>query len=149
VRVHGYRDATSGLARPGRHGAGEARKLKEVISRWGPLAALPRQSTDIPTHWILSCAEGFGDADMVRGVAEYKTRVAREFNALQEKDVIGDGIKMTVKMHMLSVVSHFVVPLPVREKWDLSCAKNMRLALKALPFLGAPAKGIQSQFSLM
>lgn len=124
-------------------------KLKEVISRWGPLAALLKQSTDIPTHWILSCAEGFGDADMVRGVAEYKTRVAREFNALQEKDVIGDGIKMTVKMHMLSVVSHFVVPLPVREKWDLSCAKNMRLALKALPFLGAPAKGIQSEFSLM
>lgn len=123
--------------------------LKRVMSRWGSLAALPKLSTDTPAHWILSCAEGFGDADMVRGVAEYKTRVAREFNSLQEKDVIGDGIKMTVKMHMLSVVSHFVVPLPVREKWDLSCAKNMRLALKALPFLGAPVKGVQSQFSLV
>jgi hypothetical protein len=123
--------------------------LKKLMSRWGTVGALAKQSTDTPTHWILSCAEGFGDADMVRGVAEYKTRVAREFNALQEKDFIGDGIRMTVKMHMLSVVSHFTVPLPVREKWDLSCAKNMRLALKALPFLGAPVKGIQSQFSLV
>ena len=124
-------------------------KLKEVMSRWGPLTALPKQSTDVPTHWILSCAEGFGDADMMRGVAEYKTRLAREFNALQDKDPTGDGIKMTVKMHMLSVVSHFVTPLPVREKWDLSCAKNMRLALKALPFGGGPVAGIQSQFFLM
>ena len=58
---------------------------------------------------------------------------------------------MTVRMHMLSVVSHFVVPLPVREKWNLSCAKNMRLALKALPFGGGPGetKRICSQFSLV
>jgi hypothetical protein len=123
-------------------------KLKELMSPWGPLGALAKQSIDTPAQWILSCAEGFGDADMLRGVAEYKTRLAREFNALQDKDPIGDGIKMTVKMHMLSVVSHFVVPLPVREKWDLSCAKNMRLALKALPFGGAP-RGIKSQFSLI
>jgi hypothetical protein len=125
-------------------------KLKEMMSRWGPLSPLTKQSTDTPSHWILSCAEGFGDADMVRGMAEYKTRLSREFNALQSKDPIGDGIKMTVSMHMLSVVSHFTVPLPVREKWDLTCAKNMRLALKALPFgVETVGGGIQSQFSLV
>ena len=36
---------------------------------------------------------------------------------------------MHVKQHMLSVVTHFHVPLQVREKWDLSCARNMLLAL--------------------
>ena len=124
-------------------------KLKELMSRWGPLTPLAKQSIDVPENWILSCAEGFNDADLVRGIAEYKTRLAREFNALQDKDPFGDEIKMTVNMHMLSVVSHFIVPLPVREKWDLSCAKNMRLALKALPFGAEPVKGMQSQFSLM
>ena len=127
-------------------------KIKQLMSRWGVLGALAKQSSDVSTHWILSCAEGFGDADMLRGVAEYKTRLAREFNSLQDKDYThhtGDGIKMTVKMHMLSVVSHFTVPLPVREKWDLSCARNMRLALKALPFGREPEKGVESQFSLV
>lgn len=124
-------------------------KLKQVISRWGPVPALARQSVNPLTHWILSSAEGFDDADMLRGVAEYKTRLAREFNALQDKDPLGDGIKLSVQMQMLSVVCRFTVPLPVREKWDLSCAKNMRLALKAMPFGGSSAVGIQSQFSLM
>jgi hypothetical protein len=124
-------------------------QLKKLMSRWGPINPLSKQSTDIPSHWILSCAEGFGDADMMRGVAEYKTRLAREFNALQSKDPIGDGIKMTIGMHMLSVVSHFIVPLPVREKWDLSCAKNMKLALKALPFGCEQVAEISSQFSLL
>lgn len=129
--------------------------LKKLMSTWGPVGALPKQSLDTPSQWILSCAEGFDDADILRGVAEYKTRLAREFNALQDKDPISDGIKMHVKMHMLSVVAHFVVPLPVREKWDLSCARNMRLALKALPFGGQSAsagqagKTVQSQFSLV
>ena len=116
-------------------------KLKELMSRWGPLEPLPRQSTDVPANWILSCAEGFDDADTIRAVAEHKTRISKEFNALQDKDPMGDGIKMVVKMHMLSVVSHFIVPLPVAEKWDLSCARNMRLAMRG--------KGIQSQFSLV
>jgi hypothetical protein len=122
--------------------------LKKVMSRWGKLQALGKQSINASTHWVLSCAEGFDDADMLRGVAEYKTRLAREFNALQDRDPIGDGIKMTVKTHMLSVLAQFIVPLPVREKWDLTCAKNMRLALKALPF-GGGGVGMQSQFSLM
>lgn len=124
-------------------------QLKKLMSRWGAVRALPKESTDTATQWILSCAEGFEDADMLRGVAEYKTRLAREFNSLQDKDPIGDGIKMKVNMHMLSVVSHFIVPLPVREKWDLSCAKNMRLSLKALPFGSESAEGIKSQFSLI
>lgn len=122
-------------------------QLKRVMSRWGPLEAAPKSSSPA-THWLLTCAEGFDDADMLRGIAEYKTRLAREFNALQDRDPIGDGIKMTVRTHMLSAVSQFSVPLPVREKWDLSCARNMRLALKALP-LGGGGVGIQSQFSLM
>jgi hypothetical protein len=119
-------------------------KLKELMSRWGPLTALPGQSIDVPTHWILTCAEGFDDADMIRGMAEYKSRVAKEFNTLQDNDPIGDGIKMVVLMHMLSVVAQFIVPLPVREKWDLSCARNMRLALKIFG-----NEGIQSRFSLV
>lgn len=123
----------------------DVQQLKRVISRWGSIEAVPKQSSPA-THWLLTCAEGFDDADMMRGIAEYKIRLAREFNALQDKDPVGDGIKMTVKMHMLSVVCQFSVPLPVREKWDLSCAKNMRLAMKALPLGGG---GIQSQFSLM
>jgi hypothetical protein len=53
---------------------------------------------------------------------------------------------MSVKLHMMSVVAHFHVPLPAREKWDLSCARNMRLALKALPF-GEP-RAVSSQFAL-
>lgn len=123
-------------------------QIKRVISTWGPLGALAKESVNHSTHWILSCAEGFDDADMLRGVAEYKTRLSREFNALQDRDPIGDGIKMTVKMHMLSVLSQFIVPLPAREKWDLTCAKNMRLAMKALPFGGGGA-GLRSEFSLM
>jgi len=47
---------------------------------------------------------------------------------------------------MHSVVCHLAIPLPVREKWDLSCARNMRLALQALP---APTKvQVGKQFDL-
>jgi hypothetical protein len=51
---------------------------------------------------------------------------------------------------MLSVVTHFRVPLPSTEKWGLSCAHNMRLAVKAMPFetthqqIGAEMVGLES-----
>lgn len=119
--------------------------LAMLCSRWGDLEPLPRKPA--PCQWTLACAEAFPCADTVRAVGEYKRRLAREFNALQDKDPLSDGIKMTVKLHMLSVVAHFSVPLPVREKWDLSCARNLRAALKALPFRqGAQVAG---QFVLL
>lgn len=119
--------------------------LRMLASRWGDLDPLPRKPG--VAEWTLSCAEGFECADTLRAVGEYKRRLAREFNALQDKDPLSDGIKMSVKLHMLSVVAHFAVPLPVREKWDLSCARNLRLALKALPFQAGGCVG--GQFKLL
>jgi hypothetical protein len=121
-----------------------AEKLGMLMSRWGDLHALPKDSLG-DKHWILSSAEGFQCADTLRAVAEHKTRLAREFNALQAKDPKSDGMQMQVKQHMLSVVCHFIIPLPAREKWELSCARNMRLALKAMPGGGG---ALQSQFSI-
>jgi hypothetical protein len=117
--------------------------LTMLASRWGDLEPLPKKGAP---NWTLSCAEAFECADTLRGVGEYKRRLARDFNALQDRDPLSDGIKMSVKLHMMSVVAHFHVPLPAREKWDLSCARNMRLALKALPF-GEP-RAVSSQFAL-
>jgi len=118
--------------------------LGMLCSRWGDLEPLPKKPSG---QWILSCAEAFPCADTLRAVGEYKRRLAREFNALQDRDPLSDGIKMTVKLHMLSAVAHFSVPLPVREKWDLSCARNLRAALKALPFRQAATVG--GQFVLL
>jgi hypothetical protein len=124
--------------------------LRHLMSRWGDVKPLGNACLDDEKHWMLSSAESFPCADMLRGVAEYKTRLAREFNSIQEKDCKSDGIQMHVKQHMLSVVTHFHVPLPVSEKWDLSCARNMRLALKAMPFEGdeGSASAIKSKFCL-
>jgi hypothetical protein len=120
-------------------------KLCMLMSRWGDLQPLNKDS--IPDeNWILSSAESFQCADMLRAVAEHKTRLAREFNALQAKDPASDGVQMQVKQHMLSVVCQFTVPLPAREKWDLSCARNMRLAVKAVPFGENTKCSIQSCF---
>jgi hypothetical protein len=54
---------------------------------------------------------------------------------------------MHVKQHMLSVVCQFHVPLPVSEKWTLTCAHNMRLAIKAMPVADEGAC-MQAQFAL-
>ena len=123
-------------------------KLLHLMSRWGDLQPLSKDSVD-SKHWILSSAESFQCADTLRAMAEFKTRLSREFNALQAKDPNSDGVQMHVKQHMLSVVSHFHTPLPVREKWELSCARNMRLAIKAMQFGKGQTCAIQSQFSLM
>ena len=117
--------------------------LTMLASRWGDLERLPKQSRNC--GWTLACAEGFDNADLLRAVGEYKRRLSREFNALQDKDPLSDGIKMSVSLHMLSVVAHFAVPLPTGERWNLTCARNMRLALKALPF-EAGALGLKSEF---
>jgi len=106
-------------------------RLEQLMSRWGDQPPLRTESLDDDKHWILSSAEGFQCADMLRAKAEYKRRLAAEFNALQEKDPKSDGMRMYVGMHMMSVVSHFRIPLPEGEKWELSCARNMRTALKA------------------
>ena len=124
--------------------------LYHLMSRWGDIEPLSKTCLDDNKHWILSSAESFPCADTLRAVAEYKTRLAREFNSIQDNDCKSDGIQMHVKQHMLSVTTHFHVPLPVREKWDLSCARNMRLALKAMPFEGAndTVCAVKSQFCL-
>ena len=61
----------------------------------------------------------------MRAVAEYKTRLAREFNSIQDNDCKSDGIQMHVKQQMLSVVTHLHVPLPVREKWVANVTYNV------------------------
>jgi hypothetical protein len=121
-------------------------KLMHLMSRWGDLQPLPKLAVE-DNHWILSSAESFKCADLLRGVAECKTRLAKEFNALQAKDPHSDGVQMHVKQHMLSVVCQFHVPLPVSEKWMLSCAHNMRLAIKALP-VADEGVCMQAQFAL-
>ena len=85
--------------------------------------------------WISSCAEAFGDADVLRVVFEYKRRLAEKFNALQTGDAADDGIRMTVRCHMLSVVCHFHIPLPTQPKWQLSCARNVKAGLDGMPSL--------------
>ena len=122
------------------------RRLCEVMSPWGDLKPLPRKP-EASEHWPLSCAEAFDSPDMLRAVGEYKARVATHFNALQDKDPLSDGIRMNVKLHMLSVVCHFSVPLPSHERWELSCARNMRLAIKAIPY-AEPGK-LQSKFMIL
>ena len=122
--------------------------LTHLMSRWGDLEPLGKTSLDDDKHWILSSAEAFSCADTLRAAAEHTTRLAREFNSLQDKNCKSDGIKMLVKQHMLSVVTHFHVPLPVREKWDLSCAKNMRLAVEAMSIESNNLCLVKSQFRL-
>lgn len=124
-----------------------AETLTMLASRWGDQEPLPQKPSG--EHWPLACAEAFDDADMLRAVGEYKRRLANHFNALQAKDPMSDGITMRVKLHMMSVVSHFCVPLPSHERWDLSCARNMRLALKALPFGGAEQCTTSSKFCIL
>jgi hypothetical protein len=116
-------------------------EIKRLMSRWGPVDPLPKEPVRLNSpwvepppkepmrHWLLCNAEGFRCADLLRAAAEHKGLVAKEFNRLQASDPASDGIKMTVRQHMLSVVCQFHEPLPATENWNLSCARNMRLAV--------------------
>ena len=66
---------------------------------------------------------------------EYKKRLAEKFNSLQSADTADDGVRMAVRCHMLSVVCHFHIPLPTQPKWQLSCARNIKSAMAAMPSL--------------
>jgi len=110
--------------------------LEKVMSRWMPVQPLanmfPGKYSE--STWISSVAEGFEDADLGRAVIEYKSRLARKFNELQARDPLNDGVTMTTHGHMLSAVCQFHIPLPKTDGlWNLSCARNMRLAVEALP----------------
>ena len=59
----------------------------------GPVQLVPWAFAAGP---VLSCAEAFECADTVRAMGEYKRRLARDFNALQDRDPMSDGIKMSV-----------------------------------------------------
>jgi hypothetical protein len=96
--------------------------------------------------WISSVAEGFEDADLGRAVLEYKSRLARKFNELQSRDPLNDGVTMTTHGHMLSAVCQFHIPLPKTDGlWNLSCARNMRLAVEALPLKPKSCVGVAGQ----
>lgn len=108
----------------------------KLIAPWGPVLAFDAATAarhDPTKTWICSCAEAFDNADMLRTVFELKRRLADKFNEIQSRDLGDDGIRMVVQCHMLSVVCHFHVPLPTQEKWQLSCARNMKLATSELP----------------
>jgi hypothetical protein len=110
----------------------------KLMSVWGPLQAFDAASAakyDPGRVWISSCAEAFDNADVLRAVMEYKRRLADKFNLLQENDVGDDGVRMSVRAHLLSVVCHFHVPLPTQEHWRLTCARNLKLASGELPTL--------------
>ena len=124
-------------------------RLTHLMSRWGDLKPLSKDCIDDSKHWILSSAESFKCADLLRAVAEFKTRLAGEFNRVQAADPTSDGIKMHVRQHMLSVVSQFHVPLPEKDVWNLSCARNMRKALVCMALdSSAEKRAVNSQFVL-
>jgi len=127
-------------------------KLKMLMSRWLELEPvtnykgyMPRRSDAV----LLSCSEGFKCADTARAAVEYKRRIARKFNSLQAEDVKSDGVTMDVHGYMMSAVAQFSVPLPtIGEKWELSCARNLRKAVELVPVsqgmgsvFGAAGKG--------
>lgn len=112
--------------------------VDKLMAPWGPLQPFDTAAAnghDPERTWISSCAEAFGDADVLRVVFEYKRRLAEKFNALQTGDAADDGIRMTVRCHMLSVVCHFHIPLPTQPKWQLSCARNVKAGLDGMPSL--------------
>jgi hypothetical protein len=129
--------------------------LEKLMSYWGQLQPLdaPSVCCDVDHHWVCSCSESFKNAEVLRGVLEYKTRLARKFNALQAEDPRSDGVTMVVKAHMLSVVSHFYVPLPTKDLWSISSARSMQKAAAAMPQfwtgVASEAKNLQAAFSKM
>lgn len=111
--------------------------LKMLMSRWGDIEPVWRIENVVKEKiWISSSAEGFNDADMVKAMYEYKSRLSNKFNELQKAHENEDGVRMVVKQHMLSVVSHFHIPLPMNEEWTLTCAHNIRVAAKELNIEG-------------
>ena len=111
---------------------------QKLMGLWGPQLAFDGAAAakfDPERTWISTCAEAFDDADVLRTVCEYKRRLAEKFNSIQSKDAGDDGVRMTVRCHMLSAVCHFHIPLPTKEKWALSCARNMKVALGDMPSL--------------
>ena len=116
-------------------GRADKEVLGRLMSTWGPLTQF--DSKDLccnPNHtWVCSTSESFGNADVLRAVLEYKMRLARKFNALQAEDPKSDGVTMVVKAHMMSVVSHFYVPLPTQEVWAISSARSMQKAVVSMP----------------
>ena len=110
--------------------------VSKLMSPWGPLSAFDAAAAskyDPCKTWICPCAEAFDNADILRTVFEYKKRLANKFNEIQTRDLGDDGVRMVTRCHLLSVVCHFYVPLPTRECWKLSCARNMKLAMSELP----------------
>jgi len=111
--------------------------LKMLMSRWLDLE--PSSARAVPPSkgiesCVISSAEGFDCADMARVAVEYKRRVARKFNSLQAEDPKNDGVVMDVHGQMMSAVAQFIVPLPIGEKFELSCARNLRKAVELVPF---------------
>jgi hypothetical protein len=111
--------------------------VRRLMAPWGPVLAFDASAAarfDSSKTWICSCAEAFDDADVLRTVFEFKRRLAEKFNLIQSRDLGDDGIRMVTRCHMLSVVCHFHVPLPTHERWgQLSCARNMKLAVSEFP----------------
>lgn len=110
-------------------------RLKCLMGYWGDQQPLdtPASCCDLTHTWVVSCSESFKNAEVLRAVFEHKTRLARKFNANQAEDPKSDGVRMVAKMHMLSVVSHFYVPLPTKELWAISSARSMQKAVASMP----------------
>lgn len=121
--------------------------VAKLMGPWGPLQAFDAAAAakfDHTRTWISSCAEAFDNADVLRTVFEYKRRLVDRFNSLQCNDAGDDGVRAIVRCHLLSVVCYFHVPLPTKERWQLSCARNVKLASAELPPLKRKAALIAS-----
>lgn len=131
-------------------GRADTETLERLMSRWGPQTQFdPKDLCCDATHtWVCSTSESFVNAEVLRAVLEYKTRLARRFNALQAEDPKSDGVTMVVKAHMLSVASHFYVPLPTQEVWAISSARSMQKAVASMPRV-SPASELHAEFKRM
>lgn len=121
--------------------------LLKLMSRWATIRPLGSRSAvhyDPEHSWICTSSEGFEDADALRAVLEYKTRVARKFNAIQAEDADSDGGVMVISGHMLSVLCHLYIPFPKEGVWKLSSARNIQEALKAFPSIVKPVDADKS-----
>jgi len=105
----------------------------KLMSRWCDVQPLASGKYDPEHCWICTSSEAFEDADLLRAMLEYKSRVAAKFNSIQAEDPASDGATMAVKGHMLSVVCHLYVPLPKEGTWNLSCIRNIKAAMESLP----------------
>jgi hypothetical protein len=104
--------------------------LCNLMNAWGPLKSL-KNIQRVSKMFRLSNAKGYTCPIQASHIHEFHSRVAREFNALQQQQP-SDGIKLYTERQFLSVVTHFDVPLPTSEKWKLSCIQNLRAALETV-----------------